>query len=163
MSKLYFRTTLIAAALLPLAALAQTGGGSTSNCLAPPTLNYTVPKDIALTRQADANCFAWQEFIGLNWEASKTQRGQPNTSIPASQFGNPGMGATVWETYKESDQVFLAGGKDPGPWNAKSAPKVKLLGGLHPLSPEPFLDLSSIGQASQGSPWLTAQNKLLTF
>lgn len=143
---------------------APPAGGSTSNCLAPPTLSTNVPKDIALTRQADANCFAWQEFIGLNWEASKTECGQPDTSIPPSQFGNPGsLNATVWETYKESDQVFLAGGKDPGPWNGKAAPKVKMLGGAHPFSPEPFLDLSSIGQASQGSPWLTAQNKNLTL
>lgn len=56
-------------------------GGSTSNCLAPPFLvsttsgkyAYTVPRDFALTRQADANCFAWQEFIALNWTASPTR------------------------------------------------------------------------------------------
>ena len=54
--------------------------GSTSNCLAPPFLvsstpgqyGYTVPKDFALTRQADANCFAWQQFLALNWTASST-------------------------------------------------------------------------------------------
>jgi hypothetical protein len=143
---------------------APAGGGSTSNCLAPPTLTSDVPNNIALTRQADANCFAWQEFIGLNWEASPTQRGQPDTSVPASKFGDPdNMRATVWETYKESDEVFLKNASDPGPWNAKPARNVKVLGGLHPLSPEPRLDLSSIGQASQGSPWLTAQNKNLTL
>jgi hypothetical protein len=39
-----------------------------------------------------------------------------------------------------------------------------LLGGAHPrLSPEPNVDLSDIGQASPGSPWLTAQNKLPTL
>lgn len=141
------------------------GGGNTSNCLAPPTLTANVPNNIALTRQADANCFAWQEFIGLSWEASPTQRGQPNTSIPASKFGEPdNMRATVWESYKESDQVFLKGAKDPGAWNAKTVAKVKILGGLRPrFSPEPQLDLTDIGQASQGSPWLTAQNGHPTF
>lgn len=149
------------------AAAPPVASGSTSNCLAPPKLVSTVPKDIALTRQADANCFAWQEFIALNWAASPTQRGQPNTAVPPSQFGVPkSTDPTVWETYKEADEVFLADAKDPGSWNASPAAPgtVKLLGGARPrLSPEPNVDLSEIGQASQGSPWLTAQNKLPTL
>lgn len=140
--------------------------GSTSNCLIPPTLNYTVPKDFALTRQADANCFAWQQFLALNWVAASGQRGQPDTSVPASQFGDPNdERATVWETYKESDEVFLADAKDPGPWNSwAGGASVKLLGGMKSeTAPEPELDLSAIGQASQGSPWLTAQSGILTL
>ncbi|MCQ4163256.1 hypothetical protein [Tahibacter harae] len=140
--------------------------GSTSNCLAPPTLNYTVPKDFALTRQADANCFAWQQFLALNWVAASGQRGQPDTGVPASQFGDPNdERATVWETYKESDEVFLADAKDPGPWNSwAGGASVKLLGGMKSeTAPEPELDLSAIGQASQGSPWLTAQSGILTL
>jgi hypothetical protein len=152
----------------PPAPAPMAAGGSTSNCLAPPKLVSTVPTDIALTRQADANCFAWQEFIALNWAASPTQRGQPDPNVPPSQFGAPNqMGATVWETYKEADQVFLADARDPGNWNyaTPAAPgTVKVLGGPQAkLSPEPNLDLSDIGQASQGSPWLTAQNKLPTL
>lgn len=101
---------------------APTAGGTTSNCLAPPFLvasdsgkqPYDVPKDMALTRQADANCFAWQEFIALNWAASSAMRGQPDKNVPASQFGDPNdQQPTVWETYKESDEVFLADAKDP--------------------------------------------------
>lgn len=163
------KRTLIAAATLSLAsaAHAQTppAGGSTSNCLLAPTLTYVVPADIALTRQADANCFAWQEFIALNWVASRSARGQPNTTTPASHFGRPGdLQPTVWETYKEANEVFLANAADPGTWDATPAKNVKLLGGLTgKISAEPNLDLSAIGQASQGSPWLTAQNKLLTF
>ena len=139
--------------------------GNTSNCLAPPQLNSTVPTDIALTRQADANCFAWQEFIALNWVGSTAQRGQPNNKVPASQFGQPGdLRPTVWETYKEANEIFLADARDPGKWNATPAKNVKLLGGLRgKISAEPNLDLSEIGQASHGSPWLTAQSKLLTF
>ena len=145
---------------------AKSGGGSTSNCLAPPTLGYTVPKDFALTRQADANCFAWQEFIALDWVASSTQRGQPDTSVPASQFGTPNdQRPTVWESYKESDEVFLADAKNPGPWNyASSGVQVKVLGGMRSeVDRHPVLDLSAIGQASQGHPWLTAQSKILTL
>jgi hypothetical protein len=146
---------------------APAAAGSTSNCLAPPTLVSTVPTDIKLTRQADANCFAWQEFIALNWAASPVRRGQPDTAVPPSQFGTPGNpAATVWETYKESNQVFLADARDPGDWNAPPpGTVVKLLGGgpQPRLSPEPNLDLSDIGQASQGSPWLTAQNRLPTL
>ncbi|HEV7764803.1 MAG TPA: hypothetical protein VGQ76_07380 [Thermoanaerobaculia bacterium] len=149
--------------------------GSTSNCLAPPFLvkpgatAYTTPKDFALTRQADANCFAWQEFISLNWVASSSMRGQPDTSIQPTAFGEPNdVRNTVWETYKESDEVFLADAKDPGPWNAwpkgGSSPTVKVLGGMKSeFDAEPVLDLSDIGQASTGHPWLTAQSGILTM
>lgn len=149
--------------------------GSTSNCLAPPFLvkqgatAYTTPKDIALTRQADANCFAWQEFISLNWKASSSMRGQPDTSATPQQFGEPNdLSPAVWETYKESDEVFLADARDPGPWNAwpkgASSPTVKVLGGMKSeFDPEPPLDLSDIGQASTGNPWLTAQSGILTL
>lgn len=147
-------------------------GGTTSNCLAAPFLAasgkqaYDVPKDIALTRQADANCFAWQEFIALNWAASSAMRGQPDTSVPPSQFGDPNdQRPVVWETYKESDEVFLANAQDPGTWNSWPAGgNVKVLGGMKSeFDPEPILDLSDIGQASLGSPWLTAQSKILTL
>jgi hypothetical protein len=145
--------------------------GSTSNCLAPPNLGptaYTTPKDFALTRQADANCFAWQEFISLNWVASSQMRGQPDTTVTPAQFGAPNdLRATVWETYKESDEVFLANAQDPGPWNAwpkGSSASVKVLGGMKSeFAPEPVLDLSEIGQASPGHPWLTAQSGILTL
>jgi len=156
-------------------AASAVANGSTSNCLAPPFLvstisgkyGYTVPADIALTRQADANCFAWQEFIALNWIASTSERGDPNTAVSPSSFGTPNdQRATVWETYKESDEVFLADAKNPGPWNYANgaAASVKVLGGLRSeVGAKPVLDLSSIGQASQGSPWLTAQSKILTL
>jgi hypothetical protein len=148
--------------------------GTTGNCLAPPFLvksgatAYTTPKDFALTRQPDANCFAWQEFISLNWIASSEMRGQPDTTVAPAQFGEPNdLRAVVWETYKESDEVFLANAADPGPWNAKpkgSGPTVKVLGGMKSeFDAEPELDLSAVGQASTGHPWLTAQSGILTL
>ena len=33
-------------------------------------ITYKIPTDIAASSQPDANCFAWQEFIALNWLAS---------------------------------------------------------------------------------------------
>lgn len=148
--------------------------GSTSNCLAPPFIastapgkyGYTTPKDIALTRQADANCFAWQEFISLNWIASAKMRGQPDTNIPPAAFGKPNdPRPVVWETYKESDEVFLPGATKPPAWNTwPGGGSLKALGGMKSeVDPQPNLDLSDIGQASQGHPWLTAQSKLLTL
>ncbi|HYO69471.1 MAG TPA: hypothetical protein VEU33_25675, partial [Archangium sp.] len=147
--------------------------GSTSNCLAPPFVvssdpskhAYTTPKDITLTRQADANCFAWQEFISLGWVASPTMRGQPDTSVPPSKFGTPlDTSESVWESYKEANEVFLPDAKNPGQWNSAPGSSIKLLGGMKSeLDPVPTLDLSEVGQASQGHPWLTAQNGLLTL
>jgi hypothetical protein len=139
--------------------------GSTSNCVAPPAINYKTPGDIALTRQADANCFAWQEFISLGWRASAAMRGQPDTTVPASRFGVPlDDKAVVWETYKESDEVFLPGAKDPGPWNAWPGGRVKNLGGmLSEVDPDPPLDLTDVGQASPGHPWLTTQSRIITL
>lgn len=155
-------------------ASAPANAGTTSNCLSPPFLSsstagqygYTVPTDIALTRQADANCFAWQQFLALNWQASKTQRGQPDTSVAASAFGEPGdEDFVVWETYKESDEVFLADAANPGSWNSwPGGAHTKVLGGMRgEIAPQPTLDLSDFGQASSGSPWLTAQSGLLTL
>lgn len=140
--------------------------GTTSNCLAPPALTYVTPKDFALTRQADANCFAWQQFISLNWVASQTMRGQPDTAIPASQFGEPNnTSLSVWETYKEVDEVFLANAKPPAPWNSwPGASRGKVFGGMiSKTDPQPPLDLSEVGQASLGNPWLTAQSGILTL
>ena len=62
------------------------------------------------------DCQMWQAFIYLNWPAQPGQRGVPN---PGATFGAPGT--TVWETYKTVEQVFLANGKNPGPW-AQAAP-----------------------------------------
>jgi len=59
-----------------------------------------------------ADCAMWQTFIYLNWPARPGSRGVPD---PSAKFGGPG--ATVWETYKTVDQVFLPDGIKPAPWN----------------------------------------------
>ncbi|MGE0498922.1 MAG: hypothetical protein AB7I35_09865 [Ramlibacter sp.] len=59
-----------------------------------------------------ADCAMWQTFFYLNWPAKKGVRGVPDTS---AQFGAPG--ATVWETFKTEEQVFLPNGATPSPWS----------------------------------------------
>src|SRR5581483_861766 len=73
------------------------------------------------------DCQAWQAFMYLHWPALNligTSRGTPN---PKARFGAPG--ATVWETYKTTDQTFLPGGADPGQWNPALPPLAAALPG----------------------------------
>lgn len=91
-------------------------------CLQPPTLTPTLPADALLTEQPEVNCFAWQEFVALNWKASPRRSGQPDTSVGADRFGAPGADSSVvWETYKEASEVFPRGGAVPAPWDAAQA------------------------------------------
>lgn len=148
------------------ATMPPTTASSYSNCLAPPkTLSPTVPSDMAFPRQADANCFAWSQFIALNWVASAEYRGKPDPNATPATFGEPlDRRLTVWETYKLPSEVFLPDAKAPAPWNSWPTDRTKLLGQLKSkFDPEPPLDLSEFGQASMGHPWLTAQNGKLTM
>lgn len=70
-------------------------------------------------------CMMWQNFIYVNWPALPGQRGVPNTK---AKFGAPG--ATVWETYKTIDQVFLPGAADPGKWDGSDGLPTTLAKGL---------------------------------
>jgi hypothetical protein len=101
-----------------------------------PTISSTIPNDTLLSDQPTLNCFAWQEFIGLNWPARSGVRGVPDPSASPADFGKPNATApTVWETYKDKSEVFLPGGVKPKPWNdppppppcATSAPGVQAL------------------------------------
>jgi hypothetical protein len=84
-----------------------------------PAVNSTVPNDALLLDQPTLNCFAWQEFIGLNWPAVSGQRGIPDPNAGPADFGSPGASApTVWETYKSKTEVFLPGAATPNPWNS---------------------------------------------
>lgn len=67
-------------------------------------------------------CFAWREFIALNWPAVQ-QTFQPNTrGVPdaTATFASSGArdfydkgGRLVWETYKHKVEMFPGGGKSP--------------------------------------------------
>lgn len=56
---------------------------------------------------------SWQTFVALNWPASAD--GSANTS---AKIGAPGQ--TVWESWKESYEIFLPQGQKPVAWNQKA-------------------------------------------
>ena len=83
-----------------------------------PTVSSTIPNDASLSDQPTLNCFAWQEFIALNWAAAPGKRGVADPNATAAQFGAPNATApTVWETYKDPSEVFLPGGVKPKAWD----------------------------------------------
>jgi len=137
--------------------------------------------------QAGANCMAWQTFIALNWQADSNNPGQPNLSIPASQFGvpenpnnpNQPIHPVVWESYQEVSEVLK--GDQARNWRspqalpqsfrqfaniAKQAPTsrfgYKSLTATSKFTDGPEFVIDSTSQAFTSS-WLTAQNQSLTF
>jgi hypothetical protein len=56
------------------------------------------------------DCLAWQTFVALNWPARDGCRGVPASDAPFSRS----TGERVWETYKETYEVFQS--QDPS-WN----------------------------------------------
>jgi hypothetical protein len=73
------------------------------------TLNDTLPStDMGLSNQTSANCYAWNEFVALNWPA--------NTNL---SFGAPGdLSPLIWQGYMTTGQIFLPGGIRPAPWGS---------------------------------------------
>jgi cytochrome c len=96
--------------------------------LKPPYISCSIPTDAQPERpfyliQRATNVFSWQAFIGLQWPASKTERGQPDPTAP---IGAPGP--TVWETWREGNEVFRPDGEPPLAWNAPSPIPAKCAG-----------------------------------
>ncbi len=92
-----------------------------------PRIACVVPKD-APSINANYNVtqhafdiFSWEEFIALNWPALPAHRGQPDKTQPISA-----PGPRVWETWKETSEVYLRYGRKPLPWNV-ALPKRKVL------------------------------------
>jgi hypothetical protein len=89
------------------------------SCRLPPVLNPAIfPVEVLpVLDQSQVDCFAWQEFIALNWAASPNERGQPDTRESERKFGQPGdLRPLVWQTYKNVSEIFLLGGETPVPW-----------------------------------------------
>jgi len=83
-----------------------------------PRISCDVPRDVSPdangnVAQRQFDVFSWQEFIALNWPASPQQRGVPDRTKP---IGAPGP--RVWETWKETSEVYLPDGRKPPAWNA---------------------------------------------
>lgn len=63
--------------------------------------------------QRASDIFAWQDFIALNWPAVKGERGVPDRD---RSIGADGL--RVWQTWKETSEVYLPNGAEPLPWDA---------------------------------------------
>jgi hypothetical protein len=88
-------------------------------CLNAPKVGYGTPGDTAITSQDGLNCFAWQVFIGLNWQVDPNNPGHPDTNTTAAQFGTPGTAQTaVWQTYANAKTVMRPDGAKPLPWGS---------------------------------------------
>ncbi|EPX62237.1 Cytochrome c family protein [Cystobacter fuscus DSM 2262] len=71
-----------------------------------------IPPDMSrVSSQLDANCFAWAEFISLNW---------PSAAMGGTAdafFGTPGdLGSVQWQTFMSKQQLFPPEGGTPPPW-----------------------------------------------
>jgi hypothetical protein len=73
----------------------------------PVYFNNKVPGDLAsFSGQSQADCFAWQEFIALNWPVDSTH-GFGDTSD---------LSPVQWETYMPRDVLFNTNGTKPPPF-----------------------------------------------
>ncbi len=151
-------------------------GSVPGNCSAPPQLNSTIPTDMGVPNsQANANCFAWQQFLALNWVADTSTCAADN-SVKASDFGKANNTApVVWETYKEAAEIFLAQAQKPAPWcsqqalpqqwksKLKSMAKTskhgfKVMASISKAANNAeVLNLNEFGQAGTNNSWITSQ------
>ncbi|MBV8251522.1 MAG: hypothetical protein JO154_02865 [Chitinophaga sp.] len=146
---------------------------NTCNCYASSSLyniviqfNNKVPGDLAaFNNQSQADCFAWQEFISLNWPIN-----------PSGYFGTPGDTSPVsWEAYMPIDVLFQPDGVQPSSWGTLVSPqyaarfksqrllmnptKTKLLTFTTKFAADSVFGLDPDQAAPIGSPnWLGAQN-----
>ncbi len=88
-------------------------------CLNPPALSSDIPSDSPITDQNALNCFAWQQFIALNWTAAPGAT-TAAANDPGTFFGPPGDNApTVWETYSDIHTIFRPNGETPLPFGQR--------------------------------------------
>jgi hypothetical protein len=127
-------------------------------CAAPSTglISASVPHDVptgSSASVADLACFAWQEFIALNWIAMDPTltgvRGRADTTAdflsiaPDSQGNFP---LVVWQTYRHRNELFPADGTTDADFDSstpsyayKPAPTAGTV--VAPLSGAPSFDL----------------------
>ncbi|MBL4709924.1 MAG: hypothetical protein JKY48_15940, partial [Flavobacteriales bacterium] len=81
----------------------------------------TVPVDSIPPSREEWLRFGWNSFVALNWPADNNWPEIGNGGKPAMHMNITDPGAdslhTVWQTYLEPGQVFLAKGTDPGSWD----------------------------------------------
>ena len=82
--------------------------------------------------QGDFDIYSWNTFIALNWPPGPDGNGDPNKTI-----GQNGDNDTVWEHYRNVDNVFLPGGAKPsynGPSNVPTQCKASYKPGMKIIS-----------------------------
>jgi hypothetical protein len=97
-------------------------------------LSSAVPHDVVIPKshignpndiQVDFDTLSWNTFIALNWPADPNRNGKPDPD-PNKKIGLQDYSPVVWETYKESYDVFMADAKGnpvrPAAWNAPPQP-----------------------------------------
>lgn len=101
---------LLAGLVVLITTSQQTSGSTELSCqcgtLITVDFGPTVPGDNKLvTGQVQADCFAWAEFVALNWPSSGTG------------FGTPGdMSPVQWETYMPREVLMTPDGSPPPAW-----------------------------------------------
>jgi hypothetical protein len=76
------------------------------------SFNNQVPGDLpSFTNQSQADCFAWQEFISLNWPTNGSNFGDPND-----------YSLVTWEKYMPEQVLFQPNGVKPPAWGTLVSP-----------------------------------------
>ena len=154
----------VTAASAPAAAQVQP---SWSTCTPMTSLSPEVPADTDRVDQDHMNCFAWREFIALNW-AADPETCAADTSVGPAAFGDPAAaGPVVWETFKAPGDVFLPGAAAPPGWCSQAdrygAADPKRLSHPTKFAAASALDLHDVVEAAPTGAWLTAQSGDLTL
>lgn len=127
----------IAACSLATSALAQQTPATPPAPPGVPPLAYHLspylPHDVfgplagTIDLQPAMDYLSWEVFIALNWPASPTQNGVPDTTTvvggqEVTNYYPNGLRAspTVWETFKDTNDIFLPNAKPPAPFSAKT-------------------------------------------
>ena len=139
MTKMMLAPAIAAIAACSLATVALAQQPQTAPAAAPSLqllqykLSPYLPHDVfgplagTIDLQPTLDTLSWEVFIALNWPASPTENGVPDTSTvvggqEVTNYYPNGLRAspTVWETFKDSNDIFLPNAKPPSPFSAKT-------------------------------------------
>ncbi|ASF48013.1 cytochrome c family protein [Methylovulum psychrotolerans] len=103
-------------AKVPATAKTTTTAATSITCgtgLPPVSINFSaaVPYDLkTFSNQLTVDCFAWSEFVSLNWPTSGTGFGDPGDTAPVQ-----------WQSYMDAGLLFPSDGSTPPPWGSQPA------------------------------------------
>ena len=127
-------------------------------CLNPPSISSDFPGDTVLSDQPSFNCFAWQEFIAMNWPSA--------AGAGASDFGSPmDTSPVLFETYRNVHDFMNPEGSGPDasylPTSAEN-PTLRALSRTGKLGNN-FDPSADINEAAPGTAWLADKNNNLVW